>query len=954
MNAFATQLRFGGVNFAARISRCASSASDASPVSLEITFVDVTSPLALTYASTTTRPCRASCSDIVSVGVFTNAKSVLQPLRAVVALLDAVAPSRPMNRDATHPIVPSASFTFDHSSLVARSASRSCRFACVSTAASVLGSRRTFTDVAITSTTPRSAAAAGWATGAGGCAGTTVVSLELHAPRTSSTPPAITLLKSCDPPLGIISRSVIRTVTPRFNGLRAVDNALTAPNIGYMDKTRLFLAAGVVAVFAVRTAAQINPNPPTPPYDYNITVLSTNDVTAKRQALIRFIWGSAATALPTALPDSVVTNIPWPITSGTFSNLLRVDLLKFNESTRHRGRALYFIPRSSNGEIVLVHKGHGDSIDGSTALTDDDGANGGIRRTIDTLLAEGYGVVAIEMPHMWGGICVQNSSGVSSDGRANCTAFDSEPTADRMSHDQMFTDTTTTPAGMSPIRWFVEPEIETINYLQSIGAAIGYHMIGLSGGGWTTTICAAIDPRIQMSFPVAGSIPIYLRPNAIEGDSEQNSKNSDGVYVNGLYDVAGFPDLYIVGSAGFARLQVQILNRYDLCCWGEGVGFHNQGTGPAWNNAIRAYEQRVRSALAGMGHNGEFRLEIDEASAGHYISWNALIGTILAELEATRSYVGASSASHQYVRGGSTQLWHYRAAGWEATPFVVAGVPAAPENAVSVLDVFHRDAFNLPQRAAWSSTTGWTANALPVAAPAPPTQDWSVYGLPGIISDFAVASRAAGTYDAVAVGRDYQLYRWQFGASTSTAITSTATDGYVRGTPSIVVSNNGTNLDVLYRGDIRTLHSVHWDGAQWTHTVVGGSIKGFPSAVTDSDGTVRVYCRGMSNGLWEVWRAPGSNTWHWTGVSDGTTAQLIASSPSAAVQNGIITVYARSAQGSLVAFSRTASGWVYSDKGGMILGSPTAVATGALARGLSGNLWFFNGTTFIGYGGYFD
>ena len=31
-------------------------------------------------------------------------------------------------------------------------------------------------------------------------------------------------------------------------------------------------------------------------------------------------------------------------------------------------------------------------------------------------------------------------------------------------------------------------------------------MAGLSGGGWTTTISAAIDPRITLSMPIAGSI----------------------------------------------------------------------------------------------------------------------------------------------------------------------------------------------------------------------------------------------------------------------------------------------------------------------------------------------------------------------------------------------------------------------------------------------------------------
>ena len=40
-------------------------------------------------------------------------------------------------------------------------------------------------------------------------------------------------------------------------------------------------------------------------------------------------------------------------------------------------------------------------------------------------------------------------------------------------------------------------------------------MIGISGGGWTTTVYPAIDTRISESFSVAGSLPLSLR-NTIE------------------------------------------------------------------------------------------------------------------------------------------------------------------------------------------------------------------------------------------------------------------------------------------------------------------------------------------------------------------------------------------------------------------------------------------------------
>ena len=60
------------------------------------------------------------------------------------------------------------------------------------------------------------------------------------------------------------------------------------------------------------------------------------------------------------------------------------------------------------------------------------------------------------------------------------------------------------------LRYFVEPAYLTANY----AFAQGYeqlHMAGLSGGGWTTTVAAAIDKRITASFPIAGSVPCSLR-----------------------------------------------------------------------------------------------------------------------------------------------------------------------------------------------------------------------------------------------------------------------------------------------------------------------------------------------------------------------------------------------------------------------------------------------------------
>jgi hypothetical protein len=102
-------------------------------------------------------------------------------------------------------------------------------------------------------------------------------------------------------------------------------------------------------------------------------------------------------------------------------------------------------------------------------------------------------------------------------------------------------------------------------------------MVGLSGGGWTTTVYSAIDTRISKSYPVAGSLPFSLRYQGRVGDWEQTDP--------GLYSIAGYLDLYVLGASGPARSQLQVLNTRDPCCFA--------GTGSSiYEDAV---QQRVRA-----------------------------------------------------------------------------------------------------------------------------------------------------------------------------------------------------------------------------------------------------------------------------------------------------------------------------------------------------------------------
>ena len=72
--------------------------------------------------------------------------------------------------------------------------------------------------------------------------------------------------------------------------------------------------------------------------------------------------------------------------------------------------------------------------------------------------------------------------------------------------------------GDFPLRFFIEPVILCVNYAVNV---LGYKhvvLVGLSGGGWTTTVAAAIDTRIKLSIPIAGSVPKWpttLYPNFV-------------------------------------------------------------------------------------------------------------------------------------------------------------------------------------------------------------------------------------------------------------------------------------------------------------------------------------------------------------------------------------------------------------------------------------------------------
>lgn len=123
----------------------------------------------------------------------------------------------------------------------------------------------------------------------------------------------------------------------------------------------------------------------------------------------------------------------------------------------------------------------------------------------------------------------------------------------------------------NPISMFADFYIRAVNHLDSAYNFDNIYMCGISGGGYETTLIAAIDTRIEKSFEIAGTYPIYIRndaaqPTETKGDYEQGGGARSTDFVRNFFaDKVGYLDMYML--CGLGREHWQMLNRTDDCCF---------------------------------------------------------------------------------------------------------------------------------------------------------------------------------------------------------------------------------------------------------------------------------------------------------------------------------------------------------------------------------------------------
>lgn len=364
----------------------------------------------------------------------------------------------------------------------------------------------------------------------------------------------------------------------------------------------LILVGCMILIQPNRSIAQLptNNNP-----NNQIRFKTLNEAEERRNELIRFIWDEE---LPIDIIPNVTSNVTSEVLDYRFKELngelvkcidrLEVEVLGLTST------AFSIIPEKSLEipKLVLFQAGHGPLEDGYLKKK--------YCSAIEFFLEKGYNVIMLNMPMIgWN----QDDTAVLS----NRKEVDISQIKDKPHHSIIrlpeLDKTMRKGAGFRP---FLEPVVACTNYWNQLcDVDQNITMIGLSGGGWTTHMVAAMDTRIKLSFPVAGSYPLYLRNGkenkAHLGDLEQ--------YFEPLFDediaadgtgggIATWLEIYALGGIGKNRKQIMITSKYDNCCFfGEP------------EKTVNTFKFVVKNKVEDLG-SGSWKHELDTTHREHTIS----------------------------------------------------------------------------------------------------------------------------------------------------------------------------------------------------------------------------------------------------------------------------------------------------------------------------------------------
>jgi len=318
-----------------------------------------------------------------------------------------------------------------------------------------------------------------------------------------------------------------------------------------------------------------------------ITINSENDLIEKRDKLVDYIW--MGDGFPSRFPDNVDMNIS-PNGYQDIKNLERIDSFTINmdfgkyedkiflsKDSEMNSISYLFTPTVSNKKLIIYHQGHAEQ----DFLED--------KSKISEFLNHGYSVLMLSMPGKG-----MNNEPILEFERFGKLRLNSHNHFNLIDNEYFH-----------PLKFFVEPIIVSLNYIEQNFDYDDYYMVGLSGGGWTTTLTSALDHRISKNYSIAGSFPLYLKSDRLNfGDYEQSKPE--------LYSIATYEELYIMSSFYTDQHSVQIFIYNDPCCF------------QAELYEKFPYGDVIQDQLDILGGGGKFSVFLDNSTSVHEVSDHAL------------------------------------------------------------------------------------------------------------------------------------------------------------------------------------------------------------------------------------------------------------------------------------------------------------------------------------------
>ena len=347
-------------------------------------------------------------------------------------------------------------------------------------------------------------------------------------------------------------------------------------------------------------------------YKEKFSLRDYNDVLEKREKLIKFIWnekGFPKNKLPSSIEKDFKDSF-----YGDIKNLKQIDKISIKMDNNFTSTIYHFLPEVKNNRLILYQQGLDHKIS---------------KRVTQYFVARGYEVLALSMP-LYG---INNDHYNYKDPEKDPVIQEIYPIKRILPngteilldlHNDFYLYDNKT---YSMLQIFLEPVHISLNYVSNKSYE-DISMIGLSAGSTVTLLAAAIDPRIQRSYPVAGNIfPEYLK-----------YENERGLYENEVFlKTINYPELYVLSTCDkeYERRQLQIFLYKDT--------FSNESREESYSSVMK---EKIKEIC-----DGNFDTYSDRTTIYHLFS-DHVLNLIKKDIENKEYYVNVTEIKKEISKLG--------------------------------------------------------------------------------------------------------------------------------------------------------------------------------------------------------------------------------------------------------------------------------------------------------------